>query len=120
MPYVVRGYSEFMRAMQLADKQSRKALRDELRRTGERVRVDAGARFARYSARTAAGYRTRVRQRGIAVEQSLRRTTGLRGDFGALQMRRALLPARDDNLDTLERDLEAAMDRIADRFNAGG
>jgi hypothetical protein len=116
----VDGYRQLMQALAKSDKASRKAVRDELRHAGEHVRVEAGARFATTDAKSAAGYRTRVRQRGVAVEQSLRKTTGLRPKFGALQMRRALLPALDANEERTVREMEAALDRICDRFNAGG
>lgn len=115
----VKGYRELMRATALADKQSKRTIREEFRQVGERVRQEAAVSFASVSPRTAAGYRTRVRQRGIAVEQSLRKTTGTRPDFGRLQMRRALLPALYGNADNLERDLERALDRVCDRFDAG-
>jgi len=60
--------------------------------------------------RTAEGFRTYVRGQGstVQVEQSLRKTTGLRPDWGALQMTEALLPARDEKLD-----------EVADRIEDG-
>ncbi len=68
------------------------------------------------SQKSAAGYRVRVRQRGVAVEQSLRKTTGTRSDFGELQMRQALLPALEANEDRVESAMEAAIDTVADHF----
>lgn len=116
----VDGYRQLMQALARSDKKSRKAVRDELRRAGEHVRVDAGGRFASTDARSATGYKTRVRQRGVAVEQSLRRTTGEHPEFGALQMRRALVPALEDNEERTVRELEQALERVCDRFNHGG
>lgn len=116
----VEGYQQMMRALALADKGSRKAVRDELRNAGEDVRTGAAVRFARYDARSAAGYRTRVRQRGIAVEQSIRKTTGKHPEFGALQMRKALVPSLYANEDNTVHAVEEALDRICDRFNEGG
>lgn len=116
----VHGYRQFMQALQLADKESRKAARDELRKAAEHVRLDGAQLFAPTDARSAAGYRTRVRQRGVAVEQSLRRTTGTRPNFGGLQMRRALLPALERNEERTVRETEDALERICDRFNRGG
>ncbi len=115
----VKGYRETMRAFQQADKDARKELRAALKEVGEVVRRDAAARFASTSGRTAAGYRTAVRQRGVAVEQRLAKTTGLRPDYGALQMRRALIPARSENLEELDAAMEAALDRVCDHFNRG-
>jgi len=116
----VDGYKQTMQAIARTDKATRKAVREELRKAGDNVKAGAALRFARYDARSAAGYRTRVRQRGIAVEQSKKRTTGKHPEFGALQMRKALLPSLYMNEPRTERALEAALDRICDRFNRGG
>jgi hypothetical protein len=115
----VTNYRETMRALARSDAASRKAVRAEFRHVGDLVKQDAAQRFSRYDAKSAAGYRTRVRQRGIAVEQSLRRTTGRHPEFGALQMRRALVPALESNEEGTVRALEEALDRVCDRFNTG-
>ena len=52
------------------------------------------------------------RQRGIAVEQSIRKTTGDHPEYGALQMRH-LIRAQHDNEDDLDRELERAMAKIS-------
>lgn len=66
----------------------------ELKEAAKIVSDDAKPRLARYSANSATGIRPRVKGFGRAyVEQSRRRTTGKRPDFGALQMRKAFLPA---------------------------
>src|SRR5262245_32678945 len=106
-----------MRDLKHLDPQSRKAIRTEFRQTGDRVRNDATARFTDVDPRSASGYKTRVRQRGIAVEQSIPKTTGQHPEYGALQMRQALLPALMTNQDDLMDDLERALDVVADRFN---
>jgi hypothetical protein len=116
----VKGYQAFMRALALADKADRKAVRTEFRKVGARVQRDAATSIAPINARTAGGYRTVVRQRGVAVEQSIRKTTGLHPEYGSLQMRRALIPALWANEDDLIRDLEQALDRVADHFNHSG
>jgi len=116
----IKGYTQLMQALAQADKASRKAVRDELRQAAEHVRLDGAMLFAPTDARSAAGYRTRVRQRGVAVEQSLRKTTGKHPNYGGLQMRRALEPALDRNEDRTVREMEAALERVCDRFNTGG
>lgn len=116
----VDGYRELLRSLKAMEPAGRKAVRDELRKVGEEVRQGAAARFARYDARSAAGYKVRVRQRGIAVEQSLRKTTGKHPEFGKLQMVRALIPSLDANEQNTVRSIDEAMDRIAERVNAGG
>lgn len=116
----VKDFSLFMATLAHTDRATKRAGREEIRKAGEHVRRDATLRFAGTDPRSAGGYRVKVRQRGVAVEQTLRRTTGARPDFGALQMRRALLPALYGNEAATARELDRAFDRIAARFNAGG
>ncbi len=90
-------------------------LRAELREAGDIVRDESRSRFSGISPRSAAGYRTVVRARGVAVEQRLGRTTGARPDFGALQLRRALNPALEAKTGEVERQLEGMLDRLGSR-----
>jgi len=113
----LEGYTLAMKLLAASDKASRKAWRDEIRQATDHVRVDASRLFAGTNSRSATGYRTRVRQRGAAVEQSIRKTTGRHPEYGALQMRKALLPALYMNEDRTVRQVEQALDRICDRFN---
>lgn len=113
----VRGYREFLRAADRAGRETKKVVRDRLRVVGQSVRDEAQQLFGKYDQRSAAGYRVRVRQRGVFVEQSLRKTTGLRPDYGALQMRRALLPALEDREAEVERDMQKALDDVANHFD---
>lgn len=112
----VKGLRELMRATARAESGVRREVRASLREVGNVVRDEAERTFAEVDARSARGYRTRVRQRGVSVEQSLRKTTGLRPDYGALQMRRALIPALAANEDEIEDRMERALDVVADRF----
>jgi predicted HTH domain antitoxin len=114
-----KGLKELILACDKAGKETKSVVRAALRSTGIQVRADATNRFARYDEKTAFGFRVIVRRRGVNVEQTLRKTTGLRPDFGALQMRRGLLPALRDNEAELERQVELALDRIVDHFNSG-
>jgi hypothetical protein len=115
----VIGYTEFMRAIARAGKDEKKYVRDVFREVGNVVRADAAARFTPYDEKTARGYRVYVRQRGIGVEQSLRKTTGAHPEFGSLQMRRALLPAVDDAEPFLDRGMERALTQIERHFEEG-
>jgi hypothetical protein len=116
----VTGYRDLMRGLQQADRESKREVRANLRKIGDVVRKDATSRFAPVSSHSAAGYRTRVRQKGIAVEQSIRKTTGRHPEYGGLQMRKALLPALMSNADDMNRQLEHALDVVCSRFNRGG
>ena len=113
----VEGYREFMRAVARADNESRKRVRTVFREVGEDVRADAQTFFDPISSKSAAGYRTRVRQTGIVVQQSLTKVTGRRPDYGALQMRRALLPALAANAPELDQKMERAMGQVCDHFD---
>lgn len=116
MPAVVRthGLREFIRAADRAGKETKKVVRDRLRKVGEVVREDAQARFDAVAPRAKFG--VSVRQRGVAVEERRRKTTGRRGDFGALQMRRGLVPAGEAKHQEAEAEMEAAAQELADRF----
>ena len=110
----VRGYQELLRASRQLPTNTRRELRAVFRDVGELVRSDAAARFTPIDARSAAGYKVSVTQRGIAVRQSLRKTTGKRPDYGALQMRRALLPALDSHEAETMRRLDEALDKVVE------
>lgn len=112
----VKGYREFMRAAAKAPKDARKEVRAAFREVGQIVREDAAQRLQELSPKSASRLRTRVRQAGVAVEQSLRKTTGKRPDWGATQMRRALVPALEDKQDEVEHAMDEALDRVADHF----
>src|SRR5204862_5457364 len=112
----VRGLTETIRACDHAGKEVKRFVRDELREVGNIVRVDATHKFEAYDVRSAEGYRTVVRQRGVSVEQSLRKVTGKHPEYGAFQMQKALLPALAENEVTVERKMEAAINKVTVLF----
>lgn len=114
----VHGVTDLVRDLRTADRATKKAIRADLRLVGESVRADQVRQMQAIDSHSAAGYKTRVRQRGIAVEQSLRKTTGQHPEYGAMQMR-LLLKALAANAAETERAMERAMDRICDRVNRG-
>jgi hypothetical protein len=116
----VSGYRELLKGLQTLDRDERLGLRHALRDVGAIVQRDAVQRFTPINARSAAGYKVRVRQRGVAVEQSIRKTTGAHPEWGSYQMRHALLPALMANEADFEREMEKVLDRAADKFNRGG
>lgn len=113
----VKGYRETIRAFDRAGKETKKAVRDTYREVGEIVRVPAAAQLARLSARSAAGFRTVVRTRGVTVEQTLRRTTGLRRDWAARQQREILEPTLAAREGEVVEAFEDALDKVADHFD---
>jgi type VI protein secretion system component VasK len=116
----VKGYRDLLRALRDADRETRLAVRATLLHAGEATRAGAAARITAKNAKTAGGYRVRVRQRGVAVEQSLRKSTGIHPEWGAYQMRHALLPALAANAEETDRRMAAALDVVAERFNRPG
>jgi hypothetical protein len=108
----VKGLREVQRAFREVDKDIAKEIRERLRGVGSIVQQGAAQLLAPISPASAQSFKVRVRQRGVAVEQSKGRTTGLRPDFGVLQMNRALLPALDAHGSEVERKLEEMLDDL--------
>lgn len=113
---VVRGYKEFLRACNHAEKDIKREVRRELKSAGESVRREAQRRFTHDSPYTADHFRTVVRLRGVAVEQSLRKVNGLHPEWGALQMTKALIPARRVKYAETLAGFDRATDRIIQHF----
>lgn len=110
------GYTELLVALRSLPRAQQTALRAEFRAVGRlvanaaRLKFTGGVASSASIAKTAAGFRPYVRLRGVEVDQTLRRTTGLRPDFGTLQMNRGLLPALEEKTDEIVVGIEAAMD----------
>lgn len=113
----VKGYREFVRATNRAEKASKREVRGTFREVGDIVKREATALFSTVDRRSAAGYRTRVRQQGVSVEQSLRKVNNKHPEYAKLQMRRALLPALRDKEGEVEHAMEKALDKVADTFD---
>jgi hypothetical protein len=117
MAVKVKGLREFIRATDHAQRETKRLVREELAAAAEPVRAEAERRFSTIDAQSAAGYAVSVRRAGLVmVVQRLRKVTGLRPDYGALQMRNALLPALAAKEGQVEHRLERAVDEIADRM----
>ena len=114
---IVQGYHEFLRACETAPPMLRREIRGTYREVGDIVKVDARERLTGLSRKSADGYRTYVRTRGIEVEQSLRKTTGLRPDWGKTQMRKALVPALEEKEPEVVAAFTAATEDVVAEFN---
>jgi hypothetical protein len=110
----VDGIANMMQTLSRYDKEALAGLREELRAAGQLVQVEAADRFEKYSPKSALGFRTYVRSTGttVDVEQSIGKTTGLRGDFGVLQMRTALIPSLSDKEAELYASVEAMLEKL--------
>jgi len=115
----VEGYRDFLVACDKAGKETKREVRGTFRKVGDIVKVDASRRLADISLRSAAGYRTYVRQRGVEVDQSLRRTPRKKPDWSFTQMRRALGPSLASNEERVVGEFERAMDTVCDHFERG-
>ena len=89
------------------------ALREELRQAAEPVAREARTLVAQWPGSKPEKIGPRVVVAGAFVTQRARKVTGLRKDFGALQMRRAMIPALEHNADAIERAAYRAVDAIA-------
>lgn len=113
----VNGLRSLLRATDAAGKDTKKLVRDELRRAAEPVRAEAERLFFPVDAGSAMRYGISVRRAGtVTVEQRKRRTTGQHPEFGSLQMRRALIPALEAKQDEVVAELDRALERLARRW----
>lgn len=113
----VEGLSGLIKAADAAGGETKKQVRNRLRKVGEIVRDDARQEFSSRSVRTAAGFGVSVRRAGlVTVEQRRRRTTGKRGDWGVIQMRKGLIPAADRNQERAVAEMEQAIDEVFELF----
>jgi hypothetical protein len=112
----VHGLRELMRGLNQVDEEIVRDMKDEMMNAGELVRKDAAQRFSEFDRFSAQGFKTRVRpyslQSTITIEQNLRKTTGKHPEWGALQMTKALIPARVAQTDVVVQRLEKVVDRV--------
>jgi hypothetical protein len=116
---VVEGLAPLLRDFNRLSKTATKQLREAIRPIAAPVALDVkfresdtgalgktGGKTHSFGARTVSGVKVIVRQRGVSVEQTRKKTADVqrrRGNFGDLQMKRAFLPALADNAAAIER-----------------
>ena len=109
----IRGLRELHRALKRYDAELKLDLERELRDAGAIVAADARQRFSAIDARSAQGFKTKLRGFGrVVVQQQRRKTTGQHPEFGSLQMRRALIPSVASNEDRVINTIEGMLDRL--------
>lgn len=104
----VRGYRETARALQRVNKGAKTALYAGLRDAATPIAEDARARLSGYAGIKTSSIRPRVGLRGVYITQGAKKTSGLRPDFGSLQMRVGLLPAAYGRQDDIVTKVEEA------------
>jgi hypothetical protein len=109
----VTGLRELNRAINQADKDQKKILKKRFEKVGDIVKEEGRSRFSGIDAGSAAGFQVKTLVSGVKVQQSRRKTTGKRGDYGALQMSRALIPALDAKQPQVIEELNAALEDVA-------
>ncbi len=124
---VVTGFKELVQATSYLIPAEKAATRDALESVGEIVRLQGARDLVAYkqskydrpqdAVRSASSFRVRVRQRGVEVEQSLRKTTGVHPYWGAAQMKHGLIPALYDSEDAITAEFELALDKVTTAFN---
>lgn len=108
----VKNLRETLRALQKVNKDAGKTIRDDLKEAAEPVASTARAKLSRYVGASVGTIGPRASVRGVFVTQRARKVTGRRADFGALQMRRVLIPALEEHEDEVVDAVEDALDRL--------
>lgn len=111
----VEGLRELLAALKQVEHRIYPELVAAMREVGDVVRDDARRRFSPVDRFSAQGFETRVRPSSealVIVGQRLRKTTGNHPEWGARQMREALLPARHAKYDEANEILEKRMGRL--------
>ena len=111
----VHGLRELNRALNKVNREASKEVRDALAQAGRPVADLAQMKLARYVGLSTRTIRPKATSKGVFVEQAARKTTGLRPDFGALQMRVGLIPARAERFDATVEAVEDALDKLGRR-----
>lgn len=115
MPVRVKGLREFQRAVRYASKETKKTVRDGLKEAAGPVVEAARAKEGKWRGASISTIGPRLTGRSVFVTQRKRKVTGRRGDFGALQMREAFIPALEENAEETVRAVEHALDHLLDR-----
>ncbi len=94
------------------NKEVDKGLREAAKIVSDEARSLSGSHG--FSNRSVTGLRPRTKGFGRAfVEQSRRKTTGKRGDFGVMQMQRVLLPALARKQDDVVKEIDKILGHLA-------
>lgn len=112
---VVEGYSALDRAFRNVAKDSAISsarMRGEFKQAAEPVAAAARGKISRYHGSSLQTIHPVAYARGVFVVQDARKVSGLRGDFGNLQLRTGLEPALEENKESVLLGIERALDRI--------
>lgn len=108
----VRGYRETARAFNRMSGALGPTLTAGLKEAAEPVAREAQSLVSQYAGAKTSTIGPRVSVRGVYVTQRARKKTGLRADFGALQMTRAFIPALEHHVDEVEAGAARALELV--------
>lgn len=111
----VKGYREVLRALNQVDQGTRKSVLDGLKKAAEPVAADARSRLGGYAGLSTGTIAPRAVSTGVYITQKAKKTTGLRPDFGALQMRQGLLPAAYSGQEKFVEAVDDALGRLINK-----
>ncbi len=109
----VHGVREVNRAFRQIDRQLAKEFGGDLKDAAAPVVSSAKGKVTRYQGAKVSTIRARRAGARVYVEQSAKKVTGLRFDFGALQMRTVLIPALDENANQVFDAVEHVLNKYA-------
>lgn len=117
----VEGLRELVKATGGYKTALAKEIRAELIVGAKLVSTDARSRMTRIDAKSAMGLVPFAKATGVSgvKQRKKKRLNPGRGDYGALQMRKALLPALWSKRDDIERNIERMLDKLGGRWSAG-
>jgi len=107
----MRGLFELKRALAKAELRTPLAVVEGLKKVAEPVVAASKAKEV-WQGSSIQTIGTRVTGRSVFVTQRKRKVTGLRPDFGALQMRDAFIPALEENEQEIVAGMEATIDGL--------
>jgi hypothetical protein len=113
----IRGLSELRRDLGKVNREAAKSVLGGMKLAAVPVVAAAQQKEGRWRGSKPDTIGIRASGRSVFVTQRARKVTGLRSDFGALQMREAFIPALEENAELVERAVEKALDHLLDSLD---
>jgi hypothetical protein len=111
----VKGLRELDRAFRKLDSDVAKEVRAELTEVARPIAESAKQKLSRYPGVSLETIIPKTTAKGALVVQNKRKVSGRRSDFGALQMRQGLIPARSEHTSETVKGVEQVLDKLASR-----
>jgi hypothetical protein len=108
----IRGLRELNRSLNKINKEAARTVRNAIKEAAEPVAAAARSKLSRFQGASVGTIAPRASVKGAFVTQRARKVTGLRPDFGRLQMTEVLVPALEEHRDEVLDRVEDALDRL--------